>query len=297
MFEKLFAESGLSLDRLRAMLEVGASGSIVKAANGDPVRQSQYSRQIKELEEFFRVKLFERHEKGMQLTSNGKELARISRFFLLGLSNFQRGCRAEVQTFRLAASSTILERILAPVLSTIPKAMSYRFTLEPAADDESERRLHDLTLDFAIVSRSALSRPLQVQEIGKAKLLCLVPRRLQPTRAAAIKAFNNKGLPLAVAVRELDGRITDGIEPNLTCDSFLTAVIALESQHFGTILPDFLAANLSINRYWQFPIPKGSPAKMGFHFAWNPRLLRLNPHVVRTRDLLIAALRERFSDL
>jgi len=58
----LFAENGLSLDRLRALLEVGASGSIVKATHGDPVRQSQYSRQIKELEDFFRVKLVERHE-------------------------------------------------------------------------------------------------------------------------------------------------------------------------------------------------------------------------------------------
>src|SRR5688572_6988165 len=160
MFEKLFSESGLSLDRLRAMLEVGASGSIVKAANGDPVRQSQYSRQIKELEDFFRVKLFERHDKGMQLTHHGRELARISRFFLLGLSNFQRGCLSEDQTFRIAGSTTLVQQILAPVLSALPTTMSNRFILEPAADDEIERRLHDLTLDFAIVTRSALSRPL-----------------------------------------------------------------------------------------------------------------------------------------
>jgi hypothetical protein len=81
MFTRLFAESGLSLDRLRALLEVGAAGSIVKAAGGDPVRQSQYSRQIKELEDFFRAQLIERQGKGTRLTSHGKELARISRFF------------------------------------------------------------------------------------------------------------------------------------------------------------------------------------------------------------------------
>ena len=101
MFERLFAESGLSLDRLRALLEVGAAGSIVKAAEGDPVRQSQYSRQIKELEDFFRTRLIERHGQGSRLTASGRELARISRFFMLGLSNFQRGCLAEEQTFRI----------------------------------------------------------------------------------------------------------------------------------------------------------------------------------------------------
>src|SRR5256885_2459070 len=112
MFVRLFAESGLSLDRLRALVEVGAAGSIVKAAKGDPVRQSQYSRQIKELEDFFRTRLMERQAKGIRFTANGKELARLSRFFLLGLSNFQRGCLAEEQIFRIGASATFIRHFL-----------------------------------------------------------------------------------------------------------------------------------------------------------------------------------------
>src|SRR3974390_2954269 len=118
MFERIFAESGLSLDRLRALLEVGAAGSIVKAASADPVRQSQYSRQIKELEDFFRARLIERYGKGTRLTASGRELARISRFFMLGLSNFQRGCLAEEQTFRIGASATFNRQFLLPVLSS-----------------------------------------------------------------------------------------------------------------------------------------------------------------------------------
>ena len=117
MFVKLFAESGLSLDRLKSLLEVGAAGSIVKAAKGDPVRQSQYSRQIKELEDFFRTRLMERQARGIRFTANGKELARLSRFFLLGLSNFQRGCLAEEQTFRIGASATFIRHFLMPALS------------------------------------------------------------------------------------------------------------------------------------------------------------------------------------
>src|SRR5512144_1863134 len=117
MFSKLFAENGLSLERLRVLLEVGAAGSIVKGAGGDPVRQSQYSRQIKELEDFFRTRLIERQGKGTRLTASGKELARISRFFLLGLSNFQRGCLAEEQTFRIGACATYIREFLLPVVS------------------------------------------------------------------------------------------------------------------------------------------------------------------------------------
>src|SRR5258708_4260838 len=108
MFEKLLSEGGLSLDRLKALLEVGAAGGIAKATQGDPVRQSQYSRQIKELENFFQVKLAERQGRGIRLTDPGRELARISRFFLLGLSNFQRGCLADEQSFRIGTSATFI---------------------------------------------------------------------------------------------------------------------------------------------------------------------------------------------
>src|SRR5690349_6454222 len=148
MFEKLFAESGFSLDRLRALLEVGAAGSIAKAAGGEPVRQSQYSRQIKELEDFFRARLIERHGKGTRLTANGRELARISRFFMLGLSNFQRGCLAEEQTFRIGASATFNRQFLLHALSNSLRKGGASYVSEVATDEEIEGRLHDLTLDF-----------------------------------------------------------------------------------------------------------------------------------------------------
>lgn len=52
-FEHLFDISGLSIDRLRSFLKVAEAGNLATAAQGDVVRQSQYSRQIKELEGFF----------------------------------------------------------------------------------------------------------------------------------------------------------------------------------------------------------------------------------------------------
>ena len=293
MFSKLFAESGLSLDRLKAMLEVGAAGSIVRAAEGDPVRQSQYSRQIKELEDFFRVKLMERHGKGMQLTSNGKELARISRFFLLGLSNFQRGCLAEGQQFRIGASATFLQTFLVPVVCESISIGSNRFFFEVTGDDEIERRLHDLTLDFGIVTKTALSRPLQLRRIGSSGMKIHVPKRMYGSRAAAAKAFREKSLPLAVAGGELDKITGDALRdygPRVVCDSFLSARAAMENAHLAAVLPDFLASAESAKSFWRIDLAPAGSGKVHFHLAWNPRLIRLNPHVARTRDFLIESL-------
>ena len=55
MFRDLFQTTGLTLERLHSFLMVAEAGGVTKAAGGDPNRQSLFSRQIKELEEFFGV--------------------------------------------------------------------------------------------------------------------------------------------------------------------------------------------------------------------------------------------------
>jgi DNA-binding transcriptional LysR family regulator len=294
MFAKLFAASGLSLDRLRSLLEVGAAGSIVKAADGDPVRQSQYSRQIKELEDFFCTKLIERQGKGTRLTANGKELARISRFFMLGLSNFQRGCLAEEQTFRIGASATVIQRLLLPLLADprITRGKT-RYITQVAGDDEIERRLHDLTLDFGVITRATISRPLQTRELGKWKLRLWVPKALHRTEASAARAFKEARLPLVLAKPELDSLDVDALkapEPRLICDSFFEAMLAMEGHGLATVLPDFLVPGQCSKTFLHIRVPAFDSHIFQFRLAWNPRLLRLNPHAARRRDFLAESL-------
>jgi DNA-binding transcriptional LysR family regulator len=297
MFSKLFAESGLSLDRLKSLLEVGAAGSIVKAAAGDPVRQSQFSRQIKELEDFFRIKLIERQGKGTRLTPGGKELARISRFFMLGLSNFQRGSLAEEQTFRIGASATFIRHFLLPVLSPSQKPGA-SYATEIVGDDEIERRLHDLTLDFGIVGNRALSRPLQTKALGKWKLGLWVPKALRLEEDAARRSFQEMRLPLVLARKELEGLADSALArypANLVCDNFLEAAAALKQEELAALLPDYLAAEGDSTSFTQIRIPKIGSLTFHFHLAWNPRLLRLNPHATRRRDLLARLLTQRLA--
>jgi DNA-binding transcriptional LysR family regulator len=252
MFTRLFAQSGLSLDRLRALVEVGAAGSIVRAAGGDAGRQSQYSRQIKELEDFFQAGLVERHGKGIRLTASGRELARISRFFLLGLSNFQHGCRAEGQTYRIGASPTFIAMFLLPVLAEQQSVASgIRSAVEAVREEDVERRLHDLTLDFGVVSRTALSRPLQLKELGVWRLKLWVPKAVCGTVRQAERAFAEKRLPVAWPAGELPESVCSLLEdhePALRCNSFMEAGLALEKGSLATLLPDFMPLGATTGR-------------------------------------------------
>jgi len=67
---------GLSLDRLETLSQVLAGGGISRAAAGDANRQSQFSRQIAELEEWFGVALLDR---SVSPTRPTPEAARIVR--------------------------------------------------------------------------------------------------------------------------------------------------------------------------------------------------------------------------
>ena len=296
MFPKLFAENGLSLDRLKAFLAVAAAGSIVKATNGDPVKQSQYSRQIKELEDFFRIKLVERHGKGIRLTSSGRELAKISRFFLLGLSNFQRGCLSEEQTFRIGASATFIQRFLLPVVASAKVIQGdTRYIVETVNDDEIERRLHDLTLDFGVTTREVISRPLQLKELGRWRLNLWVPIALHKSEKSAALAFRERRLPLALAADELHALgVTEFKDHDcrLACDDFLQAGEALREQTVAAILPDYLNPGDMSKSFLRVRVSAIESRKYFFRLAWNPRLLRLNPHATRRKDSLIKELSE-----
>jgi DNA-binding transcriptional LysR family regulator len=298
MFTRLFAQSGLSLDRLRTLVEVGAAGSMVRAAGGDPARQSQYSRQITELENFFQTGLVERHGKGIRLTDSGKELARISRFFLLGLSNFQRGCLAEGQTYRVGAGPTFITSFLLPILADPLSVQSgIRFAVEAVIGDEVERRLHDLTLDFGVVTRSTVSRPLQLKDLGVWRLKFWVPKTLYRTASQAERAFADKRLPIIWPAGELprsEFSVLEDYEPALTCASFLEARVALEEKGLAAFLPDFLPLGATADRCLNLKLPATDACRYKFHLAWNPRLLRLNPHARRRRDVLVDALAQKF---
>jgi DNA-binding transcriptional LysR family regulator len=71
----IFTLKGLSFDRLRAFIAVFESESVTRAAGGDPTRQSQYSRQIRELEEALGVKLFDRRNRSEFICSAGNHFA------------------------------------------------------------------------------------------------------------------------------------------------------------------------------------------------------------------------------
>lgn len=123
MFEQLSSRRGLSFDRLRALVDLAREGSITKAAGGDPIRQSQYSRQIKELEQYFGVELTQRHGKGVALTEAGKRLAQIARETFHSLDDFQAANQDRQVRVTVGAGDSLLQWLVLPRLGALQKKL------------------------------------------------------------------------------------------------------------------------------------------------------------------------------
>jgi DNA-binding transcriptional LysR family regulator len=83
------------------------------AAEGDLNRQSQFSRQVKKLEEFFGAKLLERARKSVRLTEAGRKLALITQSFFLEIDAL-RTTESLDKVVPIGAGESVLRRLLMP---------------------------------------------------------------------------------------------------------------------------------------------------------------------------------------
>ena len=117
MFSELLSEGGLSLDRLQSFCLVAQAGGVTKAAKGEPNKQTLYSRQIKELEEFFGAELMRRKGRGIALTAAGERLNLLARECFASLLDFKSECKGLPVEIVIGAGESIIDWVLIPRLA------------------------------------------------------------------------------------------------------------------------------------------------------------------------------------
>ena len=236
MFDSLFSKSGLSLDRLRSFLEMAEAGGIAKAAPGDPVRQSQISRQIRELEEFFGTELTQRRGKTLVLTPAGRRLGDLIRGQLLGLSDFQREQEGQPKVFVIGSGASTLEWLVTPKLPALAEALgNVQLSTETHRSRALVEAVQEGRVDLAVVRKDAIPDPSKKNSLPLLKLtfhLC-IPRSLLPkgTEAADLTdtkrwarvpfATGRDGGQLDLAIREGMEKAGIDFRPRFECGSMV----------------------------------------------------------------------------
>jgi DNA-binding transcriptional LysR family regulator len=299
MFESLFSRRGLSLDRLRALLEVHDAGSISHAVPGNPVRHSQYSRQLRELSEFFGSEMAERRGKFVKLTANGTRLAEISREYLRALEDFTGACRGEHDHFTIAAGDSLMQWLIIPRLGALLKQLpKVRFATESSRTDNIIQDLSNLRVDFGLVRKNALIPGLQAADLGVLSYVAVVPKALvskgrSPTLAQAFQ------LPLAI--QTTDGQFgkqlfdiactfAPAFEPALACQSFPQTLAAVRSGRFAAVLPELAAAELPPASVYKVTGEPLDQLSREYVLVWNRRMIGVRPLAASVADKMVSTM-------
>lgn len=291
---------GLTFERLKSFLEVADAGGFSLAAPGNPVRQSQLSRQVRELENAFGgCALFKRRGRGVSLTEEGERLRAVVREMQAGIEDISGTASNAPIRFRLGAGDSLLQWLVIPRIaelssrvrkgaqntklsgvSLIPELIS----LSSAA---IVAQLKGAQLDFGLVRE--VPGDLCGKPLGQIDYALYVPKALLLHGRNASKVSTSKvigdlvaSLPLALqsSEPELNKKLLSLVGqrpptmPVLQCETFPQASCALRSGKYAALLPTIADENLPSKDIAEFGHSEFTGLSKKLYLAWHPRTKR-----------------------
>lgn len=284
MFTELLSEGGLSLDRLKNFCAIAEAGGIARVAGGNPAKQALYSRQVRELEQFFGVELTRRKGKGIEVTEQGRELARQVRAHLQSLTDFKKACAGQPIDFRIASGNSVVEWLVVPNISKITAgAPSARFSFQNMRTVEVVKGLREHSIDFGILRKSAVVAPLKFHSIGQIGYALFAPPAWAKEKEDATALLRQR--PVAIpAGGEFDKRFRECCEkakltPNLrfNCASFTQVAELVRSGHAVALLPEMAEPFLRASGVRRFDFSPMRTYRREIGIVWHPRLVSIRP--------------------
>jgi DNA-binding transcriptional LysR family regulator len=302
MTKRLFARAGISLERLRTFREVVAAGGISHAAPADPTRQSQFSRQLKELEDFFGVELLRGTRGNFELTPAGHDLLQIVSSHFNALEELADRCAKENVEVNVGAGENLLHWLVLPcILDFRAEHPKTTLVLHNQRNANISKGLLNARLDIGILREDAVIPPLKSKRLGLIEYGLVISKdsmtRLEGKNSWDVLTHR----PLAVLaesdiVSTLEDEAKDKNRRLDICfrgSSYAQLLDAVKSMKCAAVMPVLLSksdrANLTV-----LDLPALAKFQRCITLAWNPRFVRLRPAVDSAIQTLGQALRQRF---
>lgn len=286
MSARLFKRRGLSLERLEVLARVAQKGSLAAAATHDPVRQSQYSRQLRELESFFECALTVRAGGRLQMSEAGKDLAQIVQTFLQSLESFSRRQRDQRGRLRLGGlTSCQLASDVLPRLKSLLKQNRIDCSIETLVGDTLFDRLQNFSIDIGFfIGSCTLPGCVETARFAKRRYALFMPSSWSigedlngPLRTIPVVQVHNgfaqwQKLPMEATVQG-------------SCSSDFDAATWIRAGLAAAVLDSAMEAWMPGEEVTKVDLIE-RVAHYEVHLAWYPRALEVNPDIERAVRLL-----------
>lgn len=266
---------GLSLERLAAFLVVFEAGGLARAAPGNAVKQSQLSRQLKDLEVALGQRLFLRTPQGLTATPAGRALARVVRELQQGLGDVAASSAGPTYV-SLGAGDSVLQWLVLPRLAELKKGLvNTELEVTALGAEFAVSFLQEARIDLALLRGSEATGDLKTVRLGR-------------MHYALFSAVGRKGLPLAVPTSE--GGLRSAIAAlgpvALRCETFPQVMQAVRSGAYAGLLPTFVREQLPASDFRATSHPALEAVSTPLILAWRARTLLRSPQVKALRGEL-----------
>jgi len=184
-FAKIAAK-GLSIERLNTFCQIVEAGTIARAAKGDSVRQSQYSRQLKDLEGALGVRLFLRTGRNWTLTEQGRRLVLLTRTYFHELDEMSGSSSDQSEVIKIAAGESVLNGVVFPRYGELRQIFPNSiFQFSCFSTNDLLESLNQGTSDFVIIREDVLSADHKSDFFCNLEFKLVVPRSLLREKMAS----------------------------------------------------------------------------------------------------------------
>ena len=250
--------AGISIDRLHTLCAVVEAGTIVLAAGPDPNRQSQFSRQLKELEKALGTPLFDRVGKTLQPNQTGRRVALTAQTFFGALDDVMNAASARSETVRLGAGEAVLRWLVMPNLAELMSGETpLRFDVHSLTTDLALREVLNGSVDLVIMRTESVTDELQSEVVTTIDYTLAVPRTLLRTREGA-EVFEGRPIPFAElagdglfakTAKATASTLGLNLRPVLQAQTFSLLMSAVQSETSAAFLPTIAARSLPEERF------------------------------------------------
>lgn len=300
MTKRIFSRTGLSIERLRTFSEVVAAAGISNAAPGDPNRQSQFSRQLKELEEFFGAELLRRARGRFELTNAGRELFQIVQSHFNAMEDLADRCASLNVEVTVGAGESLLHWLLLPSFAAFrDQHPAVTLVLQNLRTDEITRCLVDGRVDVGLLRNDAVHAPLKAVRLGSAQYQLVLPKASKRYGKETVWTILARKPVALLAESEVTAAFEGeaqkkGVSLNvcLRGSSYAQLIEAVRQIGCAAVLPTFAIHTLNADTE-VVPLSALKAFTRATAIAWHPRTCAVRPAVQTVIESLTNILRRK----
>lgn len=282
--------SGVSIERLEALVRLSKHDSLLAANGNDQVNANLMGRQIRELRDALRVGLTKREGRQTSLNERGSELARIVSNFFDAIESFKDDSSENSTLYVIGTGGSLIGQVLIPNFSKMRGlANGARMVFKNRKSADVIRQIENGELDVGVLSRANCEgKKVETYSLKTIGYSLFVPVRYAdkvPVRAP-FKGLNEIPFAMLEGTGELNSlieQIADRnkmiLKPVFQGTSLLQVSQVVQAGECCAILPDFFEPNFQKDSVKQFSLSGLKGLRREYVVAWKKDTENFKPRI------------------